>query len=289
MMKQHLKVMAALACLMGLGSTAVMAASWTDTLQQLAKSVPAVSQVLKETGISSTVPVPGTAATTGTTTTQSGTEPAGTEKPAVQASHLEVVLLIDKSGSMKGLEEDTVKGYNSMLAKERKLSVPTNVTTILFSSDHEILADRKPISEVPDMTLDAYKVRGATALYDTIGNAIAKTEAVKGIDDTGSKVLFVIITDGLENYSQTYDQEKIKKMIDVQEEKGWEFVFIGSNMDAEKEADTIGIKKENAATYENSKQGVQANYQAVSQMVHSLATTSSLVGSPWKNSIVPGK
>lgn len=176
-----------------------------------------------------------------------------------------------------------------MLAKERKLSVPTNVTTILFSSDHEILADRKPISEVPDMTLDAYKVRGATALYDTIGNAIAKTEAVKGIDDTGSKVLFVIITDGLENYSQTYDQEKIKKMIDVQEEKGWEFVFIGSNMDAEKEADTIGIKKENAATYENSKQGVQANYQAVSQMVHSLATTSSLVGSPWKNSIVPGK
>ena len=289
MMKQHLKVMAALACLMGLGSTAVMAASWTDTLQQLAKSVPAVSQVLKETGISSTVPVPGTAATTGTTTTQSGTEPAGTEKPAVQASHLEVVLLIDKSGSMKGLEEDTVKGYNSMLDKERKLSVPTNVTTILFSSDHEILADRKPISEVPDMTLDAYKVRGATALYDTIGNAIAKTEAVKGIDDTGSKVLFVIITDGLENYSQTYDQEKIKKMIDVQEEKGWEFVFIGSNMDAEKEADTIGIKKENAATYENSKQGVQANYQAVSQMVHSLATTSSLVGSPWKNSIVPGK
>ena len=289
MMKQHLKVMAALACLMGLGSTAVMAASWTDTLQQLAKSVPAVSQVLKETGISSTVPVPGTAATTGTTTTQSGTEPAGTEKPAVQASHLEVVLLIDKSGSMKGLEEDTVKGYNSMLDKERKLSVPTNVTTILFSSDHEILADRKPISEVPDMTLDAYKVRGATALYDTIGNAIAKTEAVKGIDDTGSKVLFVIITDGLENYSQTYDQEKIKKMIDVQEEKGWEFVFIGSNMDAEKEADTIGIKKENAATYENSEKGVQANYQAVSQMVHSLATTSSLMGSPWKNSIVPGK
>ena len=288
-MKQHLKVMAALACLMGLGSTAVMAASWTDTLQQLAKSVPAVSQVLKETGISSTVPVPGTAATTGTTTTQSGTEPAGTEKPAVQASHLEVVLLIDKSGSMKGLEEDTVKGYNSMLAKERKLSVPTNVTTILFSSDHEILADRKPISEVPDMTLDAYKVRGATALYDTIGNAIAKTEAVKGIDDTGSKVLFVIITDGLENYSQTYDQEKIKKMIDAQEEKGWEFVFIGANMDAEKEADTIGIKKENAATYENSEKGVQANYQAVSQMVHSLATTSSLMGSPWKNSIVPGK
>lgn len=289
MMKQHLKVMAALACLMGLGSTAVMAASWTDTLQQLAKSVPAVSQVLKETGISSTAPVPGTAATTGTTTTQSGTEPAGTEKPAVQASHLEVVLLIDKSGSMKGLEEDTVKGYNSMLAKERKLSVPTNVTTILFSSDHEILADRKPISEVPDMTLDAYKVRGATALYDTIGNAIAKTEAVKGIDDTGSKVLFVIITDGLENYSQTYDQEKIKKMIDAQEEKGWEFVFIGANMDAEKEADTIGIKKENAATYENSEKGVQANYQAVSQMVHSLATTSSLMGSPWKNSIVPGK
>ena len=289
MMKQHLKVMAALACLMGLGSTAVMAASWTDTLQQLAKSVPAVSQVLKETGISSTVPVPGTAVTTGTTTTQSGTEPVGTEKPAVQASHLEVVLLIDKSGSMKGLEEDMVKGYNSMLAKERKLSVPTNVTTILFSSDHEILADRKPVSEVPDMTLDAYKVRGATALYDTIGNAIAKTEAVKGIDDTGSKVLFVIITDGLENYSQTYDQEKIKKMIDAQEEKGWEFVFIGANMDAEKEADTIGIKKENAATYENSEKGVQANYQAVSQMVHSLATTSSLMGSPWKNSIVPGK
>ena len=287
MMKQHLKVMAALACLMGLGSTAVMAASWTDTLQQLAKSVPAVGQVLKGTEIQTTVP--GIAATTETTTTQSGTEPAGTTKPAVQASHLEVVLLIDKSGSMKGLEEDTVKGYNSMLAKERQLSVPTNVTTVLFSSDHEILADRKPISEVPDMTLDSYKVRGATALYDTIGNAIEKTEAVKGIDDTGSKVLFVIITDGLENYSQTYDQEKVRKLIDAQEEKGWEFVFIGANMDAEKEADTIGIKKENAATYENSEKGVQANYQAVSQMVHSLATTSSLVGSPWKNSIVPGK
>lgn len=286
-MKQHLKVMAALACLMGLGSTAVMAASWTDTLQQLAKSVPAVGQVLKGTEIQTTVP--GIAATTETTTTQSGTEPAGTTKPAVQASHLEVVLLIDKSGSMKGLEEDTVKGYNSMLAKERQLSVPTNVTTVLFSSDHEILADRKPISEVPDMTLDSYKVRGATALYDTIGDAIEKTEAVKGIDDTGSKVLFVIITDGLENYSQTYDQEKVRKLIDAQEEKGWEFVFIGANMDAEKEADTIGIKKENAATYENSEKGVQANYQAVSQMVHSLATTSSLVGSPWKNSIVPGK
>jgi hypothetical protein len=102
----------------------------------------------------------------------------------------------------------------------------------------------------------------------------------KGINDAGSKVLFVIITDGLENYSQQYDQEKMKAKIAEQEKDGWEFVFIGANMDAEKEADTIGIKKENAVTYENSEQGVQANYQAVSQMVHSLANTSTLAGSP---------
>lgn len=277
-MKQSMKVLAAAVCLFSLGSTG-MAANWTDALEKLAKNVPQVNQILQ--GVESTpISVGLPSATTDTTTTA---------KPAVAATHLEVVLLIDKSGSMKGLEEDTVKGYNTMLAKERKLSVPTNVTTVLFSSDHEIVADRQPIADVPDMTMDAYKVRGATALYDTIGKAIEKTEAVPGIDDSGSKVLFVIITDGLENYSQGYDQEKIKKMIDAQEEKGWEFVFIGANMDAEKEADAIGIKEENAATYENSEEGVQANYDAVSKMVHSLATTSSLVGSTWKNSIVSGK
>jgi Mg-chelatase subunit ChlD len=292
-MKINRKLWTALFCTMALGSTA-MAADWSDSLQQLAKNIPAVQDVLNAATGTTTQPA---STTTTTTTTPTTTAPlptteqptAGTTAPAVQAQHLEVVLLIDKSGSMKGLEKNTVDGYNSMLAKERKLTIPTDVTTILFSSDRQVLANRKPISQVPDMTLDSYQPRGATALYDTVATAIDTTKAVKGINDAGSKVLFVIITDGLENYSQQYDQEKMKAKIAEQEKDGWEFVFIGANMDAEKEADTIGIKKENAVTYENSEQGVQANYQAVSQMVHSLANTSTLAGSPWKNSIVKGK
>ena len=202
--------------------------------------------------------------------------------------HLDLVLILDKSGSMKGLEKNTIDGYNTMLAKERKLSVPTEVTTVLFSSNYEILTDRQPIAQVSDMSEDTYTVRGATALYDAVGMAIDKMDAVKGIHDPGHQVLFVIITDGLENYSQKYDQEQIKKKIDAAQEQGWEFVFIGANMDAEKVASDLGIKEENAATYENSEKGVQANYKAVSQMVESLARTSSLVGSQWKNSIVRG-
>lgn len=293
-MKGSLKTGVALALLLSLGSTA-FAADWTSALEQLAKQVPSVRQVL-QTGETKTTPETTptkTDGTAGATTKTDGTAGAGTkaEKPAPekQASHLEVVLLLDKSGSMKGLEQDTIKGYNDMLAKERKLTVPTNVTTVLFSSDREVLVDRQPIADVPDMTEDMYKVRGATSLYDTIGAAIDTTSKVKDIEVAGSKVLFVIITDGLENYSQDYDQDKVKELIKAQEEKGWEFVFIGANMDAEKEAGTIGIKEENAATYDNSKEGVQANYKAVSQMMHSLATTSSLVGSPWKNSIVRGR
>lgn len=294
-MRYYKKIGAALCCALSLSLPALAANPWQDALNQILEQVPAVGTALKNTSGAGVVPITGstgtapaqTGETTGTTT---GTAPAEPVKPAapVAAKELDVVLVLDKSGSMKGLEKNTIDGYNTMLAKERKLSVPTEVTTVLFSSNYEILTDRQPIAQVSDMSEDTYTVRGATALYDAVGMAIDKMDAVKGIHDPGHQVIFVIITDGLENYSQKYDQEQIKKKIDAAQEQGWEFVFIGANMDAEKVASDLGIKEENAATYENSEKGVQANYKAVSQMVESLARTSSLVGSQWKNSIVRG-
>ena len=211
-----------------------------------------------------------------------------TKVPAVpeeKPNHLEMVLVLGRSGSMGGLESDTIGGFNSMIEKERKLAVDANVTTVLFNNHAETVYDRAKLADVKTMTDKDYQVGGMTALYDAVGTTIHTVEKTAGIADKGNKVLFVIITDGLENSSKEYTQDAVKRMIsDKKEKDGWEFIFLGANIDAEAEAQKIGITQDKAATYTNNSEGVRANYAAVAELAHSLAYHRAITPN-WKNNI----
>ena len=164
----------------------------------------------------------------------------------------ELVFILDKSGSMSGMEADTIGGFNSMLAEQKKGSGEVLVTTVLFSSRMEILHDRLPIKEVEPLTEQDYRVGGSTALYDAIGKTVKHIETVRRYirrADTPSRTLFVITTDGEENASRSYTRAEVKKTVKAQEEAGWEFLFLAANIDAFSAAEGIGIKRANAASY----------------------------------------
>lgn len=164
----------------------------------------------------------------------------------------ELVFIVDKSGSMSGMEADTIGGFNSMLAEQKKGDGEVLVTTVLFSSRMEILHDRLPIEEVEPLTERDYRVGGSTALYDAIGKTVKHIEMVRRYirrADTPSKTLFVITTDGEENASRSYTASEIKRMVGEREEAGWEFLFLAANIDAFSAAEEIGIKRRNAAAY----------------------------------------
>ncbi len=172
----------------------------------------------------------------------------------------EIVFLLDRSGSMGGLEEDTIGGYNSFINKHKKDLA--NITTILFDNKIEVLHDRKPISKVKKLTNKDYYVRGSTALLDAIGYGI------NTIKDKRKKVIFVITTDGLENASREFTKAQIKKMIN--ERKNWEFMYLGANIDSYEEASSIGIRKERVSNYSASKMGTKKLFDALSCAVSSL-------------------
>ncbi len=197
---------------------------------------------------------------------------AAQEKIAEKPTHIELVLVIDKSGSMSGLESDTIGGFNSMIEKQKKLGVGVNVTAVLFNDKRQLLYDRRQILGVRPMTAQEYETGGTTALLDAVGDTILRMQRVEGIEAKGTKVIFVIITDGLENASTEFTREKVKRMIsDRQEKAGWEFVYLGANIDAAEEADAIGVDRANAVTYKNTHTGVRANYDAVSAYVKEAA------------------
>ena len=183
----------------------------------------------------------------------------------------EIVFILDRSGSMSGLEADTIGGFNSMIAKQKKEDGEAYVSTVLFDDQCEVLHDRVPMDKVPVMTDEEYYVRGCTALLDAVGGAIhhiANVHKYARDEDRPEKTLFVITTDGMENASKSYSYEKVQAMIKKEQEKyGWEFIFIGANIDAVQEAKRFGIRKERAVNYVHDEMGTEAVYRSVSKAV----------------------
>lgn len=182
----------------------------------------------------------------------------------------ELIFILDRSGSMGGLESDTIGGFNGMLGKQKKEEGEANVTTVLFDDQIEIIHDRFPISAVKPLTDDDYFVRGSTALLDAVGSTVKKVENIqKRLPEEmrAENIIFVITTDGQENASQEYSARMVRKMIETNQEKGWQFLFLGANMDAAEEADKIGIRKTHAVSYRPTPKGVRLNYEAAGSIL----------------------
>ena len=179
----------------------------------------------------------------------------------------ELVFILDRSGSMHGLEKDTIGGFNSVLERNKALPGDANITTILFDHRYTILHDRQPIRSVAPITERDYSPAGMTALLDAVGQAIRKIDNVQAHtaeDYRAGKVQFVIITDGLENASKEYSAQRVKQMIrDRQEKDGWDFIFLGANMDAIAVAADMGIQADRAVTAMADAPGVSLQYDAI--------------------------
>lgn len=186
----------------------------------------------------------------------------------------ELVFILDRSGSMYGLEQDTIGGFNSMLEKQKADSGEAFVTTVLFDHHIRFLHDRLPLREVKPMTTDDYTVRGSTALLDAVGSTIqhiARIHKYAHSDHKPAKTLFVIITDGMENASRQYTYDRVKALISHEQEKyGWEFLFLGANIDAAAEGARFGISADRAVTYKSDEAGTQLNYEVLSETVSCL-------------------
>ena len=183
----------------------------------------------------------------------------------------ELVFILDRSGSMSGLERDTIGGFNSMIEKQKKEAGEAVVSTVLFDHESVVIHDRLPLSKVPPMTEDEYFTRGCTALLDALGGAIHHIGNVHKYarkEDVPEKTMFIITTDGYENASRRYDYEKVRKMIERQKEKyGWEFLFLGANIDAAAEAKRFGISADRAVNYKCDEEGTALNYEVISDAV----------------------
>ena len=182
----------------------------------------------------------------------------------------ELVFILDRSGSMGGLESDTIGGFNGMLGKQKKEEGEAYVTTVLFDDQIDIIHDRFPISVVEPLSENDYFVRGCTALLDAVGSTVKKVENIqKRLPEEmrAENIIFVITTDGQENASQEYSVSMVKKMIEANQEKGWQFLFLGANMDAVEEADKIGIRRTHAVSYRPTSKGVRLNYEVAGSVL----------------------
>ena len=201
----------------------------------------------------------------------------------------ELVFILDRSGSMSGLEKDTIGGFNSMLDKQRKEPGDAVVSTVLFDNEIEVIHDRVAIADVPNLTDEEYYVRGCTALLDAVGGAIHHIGNVHKYarrEDVPEKTLFIITTDGLENASRRYTYDKVRHMIEHQKERyGWEFIFLGANIDAAAEARRFGIDEAMAANYHCDEAGTALNYQVISEAITSVRASSAPLSADWKKKI----
>lgn len=183
----------------------------------------------------------------------------------------ELVFILDRSGSMAGLESDTIGGFNAMIEKQRKVEGECYVSTVLFDNTSEVLHDRVKLSDIKPMTEDDYTVRGCTALIDALGSAISHIGNIHKYaraEDVPQNTMFVITTDGMENASSRYSSKQVKKMIQRQKsEYGWEFLFIGANIDAVETAKRYGIEKERAVNYNADKKGTKVVYDTLAKAV----------------------
>lgn len=200
----------------------------------------------------------------------------------------EIVFILDRSGSMSGLESDTIGGFNSMIEKQKKTEGEAIISTVLFDNFSEVIHDRVNVRDIEPMTERDYTVRGCTALLDAIGDAIHHIGNVHKYardEDVPEHTLFVITTDGMENASHRYDGNKVRGMIERQKKKyGWEFLFLGANIDAVETAKHFGIGEDRAVTYNCDSVGTQLNYQVLSDTITSLRCNASIDGN-WKKRI----
>ena len=200
----------------------------------------------------------------------------------------ELVFILDRSGSMAGLEADTIGGYNAMLEKQRAVPGEARVTTVLFDNQCELLHDRIDLRAVAPITEKEYFVRGSTALLDAIGSTIQKIgNAQKRTAEPyrADKVIFIIITDGMENASRTFDYTKVKAMVECQKQEfGWEFIFLGANIDAVETAGHFGIDADRAVNYHSDSEGTALNYEVLSETICAVRCSQPL-GSDWKKRI----
>lgn len=200
----------------------------------------------------------------------------------------ELVFILDRSGSMSGLESDTIGGYNAMLEKQKKEPGEAVITTVLFDDKYELLHDRINLQGIEPITDKEYFVRGSTALLDAVGKTINKIGNVQKHTANGEQaehVMFVITTDGMENASREFSCEKVRQMIEHQKSKyGWEFIFLGANIDAVSTAERFGISKDRAANYNADSEGTLLNYEVISETVSCLRDSRPITGD-WKERI----
>lgn len=196
----------------------------------------------------------------------------------------ELVFILDKSGSMSGLEKDTIGGFNSMLQKQKDVEGECRITTVLFDNRYELLHDRLDIRAVSPMTEKEYQVGGSTALLDAIGRTVGKLASVQrstAEEYRAEKVMFVIITDGEENSSREYSSDKIKTMIEHEKNQyGWEFIFLGANIDAVETAGRFGIGADRAVDYLADSEGTELNFAAMSATVACFRETGAIPDAP---------
>ena len=200
----------------------------------------------------------------------------------------ELVFILDKSGSMSGMEADTIGGFNSLIEKQKNEDGEALVSTVLFSNESRVIHDRVDIGKIEPLTSRQYYVGGGTALIDAIGQAIHHIGNVHKYardEDRPEHTIFVITTDGMENSSHRYSSDEVKKMVRRQKERyGWEFLFLGANIDAVETAGYFGIGADRAVRFHNDRRGVALNYETVSMAVGRMRACES-VGADWKNEI----
>ncbi len=200
----------------------------------------------------------------------------------------ELVFILDRSGSMSGLEADTIGGFNSLVEKQKKEDGECLVSTVLFDHETAVLHDRVDVQQLQPMTDRDYTVRGSTALLDAIGGAIrhiGNVHKYARTEDVPERTLFVITTDGMENASRKYSAEKVRQMIERQKNMyGWEFLFLGANMDAVEMARCFGIGEDRAVTYRSDSQGTKLNYEVVGEAICRVRSRAPLCAD-WKRSI----
>ena len=212
-----------------------------------------------------------------------------TPVPEIKSNITEIVFILDRSGSMSGLEKDTIGGFNSLIEKQKKEEGTAYISTVLFDNHSEVLHDRVPLDRIKPMTEEEYYVRGCTALLDAVGGAIHHIGNVHKYarpEDRPSKTLFIITTDGMENASRRYTADKVKAMISRQKEKyGWEFLFLGANIDAVETAGKFGIERDMAVDYNCDKEGTALNYEVLSDTISQVRCCSAPISKNWKKRI----
>ena len=204
----------------------------------------------------------------------------------------ELVFILDKSGSMHGLEADTIGGFNSLIEKQKKEDGKALVTTILFYDKIEVVHDRVDLEYIRNMTSEQYVTGGSTALLDAVGGAVSHIRKIHKYirpEDVPAKTLFVITTDGMENASRHYTYEKVKKLIDHQKAKySWEFIFLGANINAAETAVSMGISRDRAADYISDRAGTALNYSVISEITSAVRSGKG-ISADWKKRISEDK